>query len=333
MDGNYIKGECEEMCPLGEVKQRIREKLVHFYEKDAKFVKEFARSAAGQRNQRSYELRTEDALMETVRYLLTEIFHDKRRPYNFMYDFVFDRLRCVRQEIVIQNLGLITTVKLLEPTIMFLAYSRYRLANESFHNFDPKICEQHLQECLKKILVCYDALPEMKYSENRCTLEALYQIFNLGSTEALSRGISLPKSVKRHPVFRLSLRIGIAYWQKNFFGTLKLMQSLPPMLFAVASLKFGQIRRQMIMTFSTAYCSKQLSVPLEWLRKVLFYGAKEETSELIEHLRHYGIECDGQAAKFEKKFDMSKAQIATVSHAFVDEKFDCDNFEIYFLLK
>lgn len=174
---------------------------------------------------------------------MDRIFLDKRKPYYFMYDFVFDRLRCVRQEMVIQNLSTTMTVKLLEPIIMFLGYSRYRLAGENVHNFDPKICEQHLQECLKKILVCYDNLSESKYSENRHVIEGLYQIFNLGSVEALTRGVTLPKVIKRESVVKLSLKIAINHWQKNYFGTLKLIQDLPPILFAVASLKLNHIRR------------------------------------------------------------------------------------------
>lgn len=72
MDADYIQGECEEMCPLVEVKHRLREKLVHFYEKDSKFVKQFSRSAAGQKIQKPHELRTTVALQKTVQYLLTE---------------------------------------------------------------------------------------------------------------------------------------------------------------------------------------------------------------------------------------------------------------------
>lgn len=71
MEAEYIRGECEEMCPLSEVKHRLREKLVHFYEKDSQFVKQFSRSAAGQRNQKAHELRTEQALQKTIQYLLT----------------------------------------------------------------------------------------------------------------------------------------------------------------------------------------------------------------------------------------------------------------------
>lgn len=69
---SYIVGTCFRMCPLAEERKRTREKLVHFYEKGGIFVKEFTRSAAGTSIQSPSDLRTEEALLETVKYLLTE---------------------------------------------------------------------------------------------------------------------------------------------------------------------------------------------------------------------------------------------------------------------
>lgn len=89
-------------------------------------VKEFARSAAGVQSPKPHSLRTKRALNNTVIYLLTEIIRDERRPFHFAYDFIFDRLRSVRQEIVIQDFDEFTTIQLIEPMIMFLAYSLYR---------------------------------------------------------------------------------------------------------------------------------------------------------------------------------------------------------------
>ena len=51
---------------------------------------------------------------------------DKRKPFCFAYDFIFDRLRAVRQELVIQNYDARQSVKLIQPMIMFLSYARYR---------------------------------------------------------------------------------------------------------------------------------------------------------------------------------------------------------------
>lgn len=89
-------------------------------------MKEFARSAAGVQSPKPHTLRTKEALKRTVHYLLTDIIRDDRRPFNFAYDFIFDRLRSVRQEIVMQDLNELVTIELMEPMIMFLAYSSYR---------------------------------------------------------------------------------------------------------------------------------------------------------------------------------------------------------------
>lgn len=117
--------------------RRTREKLLHFYERqpskpgvyipnEPKVVKEFARSAAGVQSPKSHTLRTKAALKRTVHYLLTDIVRDDRRPFNVAYDFIFDRLRSVRQEIVMQDFDALVTIELMEPMIMFLAYSSYR---------------------------------------------------------------------------------------------------------------------------------------------------------------------------------------------------------------
>lgn len=110
---------------------------MHFYERvtlpngqhiadKSKVVKEFARSAAGIQRPKPHQLRTPATLKRTVRYLLTEVVSDTRKPFHVAFDFIFDRLRAVRQEIVMQNLDYSLTIQLLEPIIMFLAYSLYR---------------------------------------------------------------------------------------------------------------------------------------------------------------------------------------------------------------
>lgn len=75
----------------------------------------------------------------------------------------------------------------------------FRLVEEPIDRFDPKICRQHLQECLKKVLTCYDNVNETESQTdlpNRKIIEALYLLFNLGNAEALSRAIKLPKSLR-----------------------------------------------------------------------------------------------------------------------------------------
>lgn len=82
-----------------------------------------------------------------------------------------------------------------------------RLVDEPIDRFDPKICRQHLQECLKKVLRCYDVLNEQSFNNYSDTLteaatihrgfvESLYLLLNLGSSEAMARAIQIPKKCK-----------------------------------------------------------------------------------------------------------------------------------------
>lgn len=117
-------------------------------------------------------------------------------------------------------------------------------------NFDPYICNQHLQECLKKILCAYDDIVRDDKNNkdklnNRHTLEALYLILNLGNSEAIARGLSLPKSLHEQngSFTRLCLQMSLQYHANSFYKIIQNIDVLPPILCGVAALKFQIMRR------------------------------------------------------------------------------------------
>lgn len=76
------------------------------------------------------------------------------------------------------------------------------MCEEAIAKFDPFINKQHLQECLKRLLVFYDAyeverddvnINFIEYTVNRPLIESLYLILNLGDSNALFRAVNLPK--------------------------------------------------------------------------------------------------------------------------------------------
>ncbi|XP_043070076.1 SAC3 domain-containing protein 1 [Drosophila bipectinata] len=296
-----VRGSCETLCPDTESKMRIRENLLHFYElKNGQrktpgiLVKEFTRSAADVKMPQAKDMRTEASLRKTVEYLLKDIFLDTRKPYNVAYDFIFDRLRAVRREIVIQGYDARQTIPLLEPIVIFLAYSRYRLCEESIEKFDPKICNQHLQECLTGVLRCYDELEEqvtpsdltIRELERRCLIESLYQIFNLGSPESFVRALTLPDYIKKDPTFKLSFEICLAYHQGNLYRVLMGFPQLPHILSAMACTKLPALRKSLLQIFTHAYNNKQLTVPVPYLLRLLLIDKPES---LQEQCRHYNL--------------------------------------------
>uniref|UniRef100_A0A1A9WRA9 SAC3/GANP/THP3 conserved domain-containing protein n=1 Tax=Glossina brevipalpis TaxID=37001 RepID=A0A1A9WRA9_9MUSC len=327
-----VQGVCEDFCPQSEAKLRIREKLLHFYEyKNGQknvpgiLVKSFARSAAGLKVPKGKDLRTIKCLHKTTEYLLNEVILDKRKPFCYIYDFIFDRLRAIRQEVVIQNLEDKQIIKLLEPMIMFLAFSRYKLCEETIGNFDEKICELHLQECLKRVLVSYDniACNEMIDDEikNRAFVEALYQIFNLGSIEALNRCVLAPQEIKSNAVFALSFKICLSYFQGNLYRVLMGLQNLPHILCAIGSLKMQMLRKKLLEMFSYAYHSK-FSVPANFVLNLTAHANKEELFKDCEYFK-VNIATDNKNLYFQKGYFRHELPALKCKHEqFVDIKLE-----------
>jgi SAC3 domain-containing protein 1 len=240
------------------------------------------------------------------------ILFDQQKPFSFRYDFIFDRCRAIRQEIVIQNFPCDATVKILEPIVMFLSFSMYRLSGSSIAVFDPKICLQHLQECLLKCLTCYDEMESGAYDMNRrIVVEGIYLMLNMDDTSALQRAIQLNASIKSEFILRTSIQIALNFHLKNFYKLLRAMQELPHVIAAIASLKLPAIRKEIFGTFAIAYNSATLNVPLDFLQRLLLYDA---TETLVRDLNSFGIQCSDEkltAAKFErKKFDSSKSIVS-----------------------
>ncbi|XP_021927035.1 uncharacterized protein LOC110833359 isoform X3 [Zootermopsis nevadensis] len=135
----FIKGTCMDMCPVRERKLREKEGLLHLLELPAGTslqstptahpyltVKSFSRSAAGHHTPHQDELRPPDILYKTVCHLLTSTVLRQGVDWCTVYDFVFDRLRAVRQDLVIQGLGCVESIPILEPTVRFHSYAGYR---------------------------------------------------------------------------------------------------------------------------------------------------------------------------------------------------------------
>ncbi|XP_026847339.1 SAC3 domain-containing protein 1 [Drosophila persimilis] len=296
-----IQGTCNEFCPNAEIKMRVRERMLHFFElKNGQknvpgiLVKEFTRSAADVKMPKGEDMRTMECLTRTVEYLLKEIVMDNRMPYRMAYDFIFDRLRAVRREIVIQMFDAQQTAKLLEPIVMFLAYSRYRLCDEPIELFDAKICDQHLQDCLTGVLRCYKTLDEdesksrhtIRDIQRRCFIESVYQVFNLGCPESMERALTLPDHVRQDPTFKICFQMSLFYHQGNLYRVLMGLPKLPHILCALAATKLQTMRRRVLQMFTHAY-NKQFDVPGSYLLRVMLI---DSPTHLKQQCGHYGLE-------------------------------------------
>lgn len=251
-------------------------------------------------------------------FLFQRILQDAQKPLNFRYDFIFDRCRAVRQEIVIQSLSCEETIILMEPIALFLSYSLYKMFEYPIAQFDTKICRQHLQECLLTCLGCYEEVDVqcMKGSykiQNREIIESIYMMLNMNETSSLERALKLDIKLKASFIIGKSIEVLISYQQRAFYKTVKHISKLPhPIICAVAALRLPEIRKEMLHVFSIAYNSSSLKVPLDFLQRLLVY---DKSSTLLKHLRenlgiHDSPDSDDAIRFDRKKFDSKKTLVS-----------------------
>ncbi|XP_054645678.1 SAC3 domain-containing protein 1 isoform X2 [Dunckerocampus dactyliophorus] len=138
------RGVCQTMCPAVELQKRESQNRLHRFEmlagteKDRRpqvdpmrAVKEYSRPAAGKDAAYAADLRPPVVLLKTVCYLIDEIAASHLCPWTEVYGFVFDRLRSVKQDMIIQRVHGPDCVAILERTVRFLIYASYRLCGSS----------------------------------------------------------------------------------------------------------------------------------------------------------------------------------------------------------
>lgn len=284
-----MKGTCLEMCPTRERIMREKEDMLHVLElppgtsfkppptsDPSLTVKSYIRSAAGQQTPLPKDVRPLEVLLKTVKHLLAS--SQVQRPdesWCVIYDFVWDRLRAVRQDMVIQGLKCSRCIKIYERIVRFHCYAGYRLCDEPICRFDSQINSSQLLACLKQVLVLYDDLDY--HGKSRYEMEALYLLWGLGDAETLTRGLHLPSDVQRNETVKQAFAMSRAMWCGNYVYVCSSVKALPPLLLCAAVQQLPRVRRRALHVMSHGYHSRNLTFPLQHLSKLLLYQTEKQT--------------------------------------------------------
>lgn len=293
-------GKCMLMCPERERFRRERQKQLSVFETkpsggDGRYcsspvlaVKEYVRSAAGQRVPDPHDLRPPSVLVKTTEYLIGKIADRMDHPWHSVYHFIHNRLQSIRQDITYQQLEGSEVIHILMLASRFHLYSQYRLSTAPLDQFDPKLNRDHLQQCLLKLLRTHRLSGTSSSSDSLTEFEAHYLLTNLGSTEALTHTLELPKKTRQHPTLQAALAINLCFLENNFVRVFKLISHLPPLQKCALFPHIQTIRSQALRTLSVAYSSSNAEVPLRILSVWLGFG--EDKVGTSRFCRAHGIE-------------------------------------------
>ncbi|KAM9795909.1 SAC3 domain-containing protein 1 isoform X1 [Syngnathus typhle] len=280
-DDTVPRGVCQTMCPAGELRKRESQNRLHRFEMLAgtekerkpradplRAVKEYSRPAAGKDSANSAELRPPAVLLKTVCYLIDEVAASPHlHPWTEVYSFVFDRLRSVKQDMIIQRAHGPDCVAVLERMVRFLLYASYRLCDEPLRHFDPRINDTHLQENLRWLLDCYTH--ETGPHPNQEEFQALGLLYNLGSSVAMRHIMELPAPLRHTPAIMLAISINQAFLERN---TVRLLRSARRLNFLQACAMHRHVtasRKDLLLLYSHGFSSRNCRFPLSVLSKLL----------------------------------------------------------------
>lgn len=282
-------GTCMAMCSDAECQFRNAKGLVHPAEADiigplpkgtrrkhfqgnpAQMVKEYQRSAAGKSVSDPSELRPFPVLMRTARYLLEKIpvRFSSEEDWNLVFEFISDRLRAIRQDLIIQRLHCSSVISLMEEILPFYFVAQYRCETTKCSAYDAKLHRTQLEECLSRLMCAYRDVNDPIPTAKRLKFERVYLLYYLDDYMVTSDWL------RRYSDGRDSLTLLIkdllsAYMIANavrFFRCVtKLISKENCQLEGLAIIRhFVSVRSRFHLAVLKAYRNQNDSVPMEQL--------------------------------------------------------------------
>lgn len=254
-------GQLHLMCSYTEMQEREQHRRLSRYEVKPNTsppqvdinlaLKEYKRSVVGHEHSHSMDLRPWSVLRRALHHLLLDICQ-RDDDWMLICDFVFDRLRSIRQDLVIQQIEGKRYIEVLEGSVRFLVYSMYRLTctlkdyteEQPYHVVVPhegpvkglnnyemnviremKMTMKCLRDCLSLLLVQYQKYAPESYF--RPQFEAVNLIANLpfldGRVE-FSTNYHCRKDVD--PIFKLVYRMFREHLIGNHLSAVKHLPKL-----------------------------------------------------------------------------------------------------------
>ena len=314
MDSKTIVGKSEEMCPEKEFKFRKKHNLIHVLEKtvdgqtDRRLcIKEFRRSAAGEKLADADLLRSGSVLVKTAKYLVSQVAFSKNCAPTAVYEFVFDRLRSVRQDMVIQQLPYTEKETALEILCLCCRYYVYIDFNTKFNveelKIDKHIHLTHLHDCLNSFVKL--AFKESKLNDHLLEIVYSYLLLNLDSEQCLMNVlINFPEILKRNNLLSSVVELCLLMIRKdNYFRIVLLYKSIyarcsnfTKMLLCIS---LAKVRTMFLGTLCTSHNSKTFNFPITVLQNWLFLSDSKST---VQFCSKHGLSCT------EVKVNLSKSK-------------------------
>ncbi|XP_034741540.1 germinal-center associated nuclear protein isoform X1 [Etheostoma cragini] len=290
-------GTCPDMCPEKERYMRETRKQLSVFEilPDTEMVdhsaaiKEYSRSSADQEEPLPHELRPLPVLSMTMDYLVTQIMDQGDDNYRDWYDFVWNRTRGIRKDIIQQHLCCPYTVSLIEKCTRFHIHCAHHLCEEHMSAFDAKINNENMTKCLQSLKEMYQDLATRQVF---CPLEAEFRqysvLLKLNDGDTLREVQQFREEVRNSPEVKFAVHAFTAVDSNNFVRFFKLVKGASYLASCLLHRYFNQVRAKALKVLNLAHTVslRSTAFPVEDIVRMLMF---RNTDEGIDFIQQYGL--------------------------------------------
>ncbi|KAG8564038.1 hypothetical protein GDO81_016301 [Engystomops pustulosus] len=295
-----VVGLCLEMCPERERRDRESQGRLHQFEiqniqwtykgrrgrgrpiaDSKKTVKEYRRPAAGKELSNPTDLRTPATLVKTVQYLLMEIWssvnYKDLSSLAKAYTFVFDRLRAVRQDLIVQRIRGQAGALVLEGSLGFLLCAPYLVRDLPLADYDEVLHSTQVRECFAELIECYKGGGRFC---RQAEFQSLLLLYDLGNLDTIRRCLQLPSEVQQWPHVCLAIDINKAHLENNWVRLFRLLHQLNCLQACAFYRHLSRSRNKALCTMIHAYSSRNCRFPLYHLTRLLALDSPSLTANM-----------------------------------------------------
>ncbi|KAK5890784.1 hypothetical protein CesoFtcFv8_014270 [Champsocephalus esox] len=293
-------GTCPDMCPEKERYMRETRKQLSVFEvfpetemvDHSAAIKEYSRSSADQEEPLPHELRPLPVLSMTMDYLVSLIMDQGHDNYRDWYDFLWNRTRGIRKDIIQQHLCCPHTVSLIEKCTRFHVHCAHHLCEEHMSTFDAKINNENMTKCLQSLKEMYQ---DLNTRNIYCPLEAEFRLYSvlvkLNDGDILREIQQFRDDVRNSPEVKFAVQVFTAVNSNNFVRFFKLVKGASYLASCLLHRYFNQVRAMALKIMNTAHTvgcvpPRSTAFPVEDLVRMLMFRTTDEGTDFIQQ---YGL--------------------------------------------
>ncbi|KAK1317962.1 hypothetical protein QJS10_CPA05g00754 [Acorus calamus] len=197
--GGPFIGTCPDMCPAKERAQRERLRDLSAFERlngnpgktsSSLAVKKFCRTISAS-EMAVADIRPLPVLQDTLRYLF-RLLETSGYQFEMVHDFVFDRMRSIRQDLSLQHIVNDQAIQMYEEMVKFHIIANHKLPKNS----DKSLHHLNMEQLTKCLISLYDMYAINRKSnsinKNEAEFYSFYVLLHLGSnSQAMGDSLSL----------------------------------------------------------------------------------------------------------------------------------------------